>query len=112
MPPGPKTANINRDRLFACCGEDGPAPSGAALQSCITDVDGFIQDKNSLGTACSASQLPQGGPGLTQKVRGSATRPRSMHACQMHGSYCAQRPIASRSQLCPSSNPCPNQTLV
>jgi hypothetical protein len=66
--PFPQTANINGDRLNACCGETGPAPSGTALSSCITDVNLFNQDKSSLGTTCSASQLPQGGPGLTQKV--------------------------------------------
>ncbi|GBF94905.1 hypothetical protein Rsub_08148 [Raphidocelis subcapitata] len=63
-----RTANINRARLFACCGESGPAPSAAAVQACINDVDGFNQDKNALGNTCAASELPQGGPGLTQKV--------------------------------------------
>ncbi|GBF94906.1 hypothetical protein Rsub_08149 [Raphidocelis subcapitata] len=38
------------------------------FRACINDVDGFNQDKNALGNTCAASELPQGGPGLTQKV--------------------------------------------
>ncbi|GBF89213.1 sucrose synthase [Raphidocelis subcapitata] len=61
-------AKITQARLTECCGPSGPAPSGTILSTCITDVTAFNQDKASLGTTCAASELPQGGPGLTQKV--------------------------------------------
>jgi hypothetical protein len=96
--PFAQTANINGDRLNACCGETGPAPSGAALQSCITDVDGFNQDKNSLGTACSASQLPQGGPGLTQKVCTDYSKAFSSGSTCAQG-FCATGPAWGRRLL-------------
>ncbi|GBF89215.1 hypothetical protein Rsub_01932 [Raphidocelis subcapitata] len=62
------TANIDRARLNACCGESGPAPSGTVGQACINDVNAFNQDKSAIGNTCAASELPQGGPGVTQKV--------------------------------------------
>jgi hypothetical protein len=93
-PPAAQTANVNRQRLFACCGEDGPAPSGAAAQGCINDVSAFNQDKSAIGNTCAASELPQGGPGLTQKVGGGCAR--LLPPCRSLLSAC----IASLLQLC------------